>query len=294
MPKNIIIAGGDERFISVANILSKDGFNVGMTAFRKNKEFEKNIAFYESFYNAENADYIILPLPVTKDKLTLFAPLCDEEIYLHDLFDRIKEGTHVFCGIADESIKKSAEKYKFNVIDYFSDEALTILNCIPTAEGAINIAIKSTPYTLFGSNCLVLGFGRVGKILAKSLYALGANTFVEARKKSDLAWIKALGYNSVPLDTLKDEIEKFDIIFNTVPHKILDKDLLSNMKKECVIIDLASFPYGVDIDFVKQNKIKYILASALPGKVAPSFAGKIIAETIENLIYDMEVHKNES
>ncbi len=294
MSKNIIIAGGDQRFVTVANTLLQSGFNVSITASKKNKDFNDKITFCKSFEDIKNADYIVLPLPATKDKLTLFAPLCDEEIYLDDLFDHIKKGAYVLCGMADESIKKSAEKYGFNIIDYFTDEALTILNCIPTAEGAIDIAIKGTPNTIFGSSCLVLGFGRVGKILAKDLYALGADTYVEARKKADLAFIKAMGYKSIPLENLNEEIGKFDIIFNTIPYKLLDKSLLEKLKKDCVIIDLASFPYGVDIDFVKQNKIKYILASALPGKVAPEFAGKIIAQTIENLIYDMEVHNNES
>lgn len=294
MKKSILIAGGDERFITTANELCEDGFNIGMTAFEKNKKFNDNITFYKSFLQAENIDYLVLPLPATKDGVTVFAPYADEEIYLDEIFTHIRKDTHILCGKIDNNIKKSAEKYSLNITDYFTDESLTILNCIPTAEGAINIAIESTPFTIFGSSCLVLGFGRVGKLVAKSLYALGANTYIEARKNSDLAWIKALGYNPVSLNSLKDTIGKFDIIFNTIPYKILDKDILSKLKKDCLIIDLASYPGGADIDFCRENKIKYILASSLPGKVAPQFAGKIIAQTIKNLIYDMEVHQNDT
>jgi len=227
--------------------------------------------------------------PSTKDKLTVFAPFSDTEIYLDDIYSNIKDCT-LLCGKVDESIENSVKKYSIDVIDYFADETLTILNCIPTAEGAINIAIENTASTIFGSNCLVLGFGRVGKILAKTLSSLGANTFVEARKNSDLAWIKAFGYEGIKLDELKNSINKFDIIFNTIPHKILNEDILSNLKKDCLIVDLASYPYGADINFCRDNKIKYIIASSLPGKVAPHFAGKLIANTINDIIYERQVY----
>ncbi|MBE7037773.1 MAG: dipicolinate synthase subunit DpsA [Ruminococcaceae bacterium] len=289
MNKNLLLVGGDERFITVANTLSDYGFNTFVTAFRKNKNFKNNIRFLNSIFEMENADYVILPLPATKDKLTVFAPFSDTEIYLDDIYSNIKDCT-LLCGKVDESIENSVKKYSIDVIDYFADETLTILNCIPTAEGAINIAIENTASTIFGSNCLVLGFGRVGKILAKTLSSLGANTFVEARKNSDLAWIKAFGYEGIKLDELKNSINKFDIIFNTIPHKILNEDILSNLKKDCLIVDLASYPYGADINFCRDNKIKYIIASSLPGKVAPHFAGKLIANTINDIIYERQVY----
>ena len=290
MSKNILMIGGDDRFIAVANSLSEYGFNVGMTAFKKSKKLKNNITVFDYIENAENIDYIILPLPATKDKITVFAPFSDKEVYLDDIYPHIKKDCHILGGKLDESIRNSARKYNLDVTDYFTDEALTVLNCIPTAEGAINIAIEHTDSTIFGSDCLVLGYGRVGKILAKTLFSLGANTFVEARKNSDLAWIKAFGYEGIKLDELENSIDKFDIIFNTVPHTVLDKNLLSKIKKDSLIIDLASYPYGADINFCRDNKIKYIIASSLPGKVAPHFAGKIIAKTINNIIYEREGH----
>ena len=79
---------------------------------------------------------------------------------------------------------------KSNIIDIMKCEELAVLNSISTAEGAIQIAMEETNHTLHDSNILILGFGRIGKVLAKMLNAIGANVYCEARKNEDLAWIK--------------------------------------------------------------------------------------------------------
>ena len=104
--------------------------------------------------------------------------------------------------------------------------------------------------------------------------------YCEARKSSDLAWIKAYGYKEIPLENLKENICKMDIVFNTIPYKILDKSTLILMSKETLIIDLASAPGGVDYEVAEKLGIKAILASALPGKVAPDSASDYIKEFV--------------
>ena len=290
--KNILIIGGDMRFITVANMFSEDGFDVAVYGFKKSASFNKEISFPVTLEEAiEKCDAAVLPLPVTKNQITVSAPFGTNEIYIDDLLSLMGKKP-IFCGMASREFKDSAKKFGVRLIDYFESEYLTVLNCVPTTEGAISIAIENTPFTLFGSKVLVLGFGRVGRHLSKTLCALGADTFVEARKVSDLAWISALGYGKVPLDTLNERLWEFDIIFNTVPKVILTADRLARLKKNCVIIDLASYPYGADVNFCRENKIKYILASSLPGKFAPQYAGKIIKETVCNMLIE-EVQKNE-
>ena len=134
-------------------------------------------------------------------------------------------------------------------------------------EGAIQIALTEMPITLHGSKCLVMGFGRIGKLLAKALHALGANVTVEARKFSDLAWIKAYGYKGFPLNQLKDGISKFDLIINTIPYPILVEDILKNIRDDTLIIDLASKPGGVEFDSAARLGKKVIWALSLPLKV---------------------------
>lgn len=162
-------------------------------------------------------------------------------------------------------------------------------SALPTAEGAIEIAISETPITIHGNKCLVLGYGKIGKLLSKALYGMGAQTYVEARKYADLAMIEGHGYEPLELCNLNKEIHKFDIIFNTVPSLILDDEILSNVKKDALIIDLASKPGGVDFDAAKAYGVKVIWALSLPGKVAPVTSGAIIKDTIINIINEMGV-----
>ena len=280
------------RFITVANMLSADGFNVAVHGFKKSASFLPEVDFPANLYGAiEKCDAILTPLPVTKDQITVFAPFGTNEIYL-DYVLSLAGNRPFLCGKASAELKTSAQKWGVRLIDYFESEYLNVSNCVPTTEGAISIAIENTPFTLFGSKILVLGFGRVGRHLSKTLLSLGADTYVEARKEADLAWINALGYKKVPLPELDDNLCKFDIIFNTVPSVVLNAPRLEKLKKDCVIIDLASYPYGADIDFCRENKIKYILASSLPGKFAPQYAGKIIKETVCNILCK-EVDKDE-
>lgn len=162
-------------------------------------------------------------------------------------------------------------------------------NAIPTAEGAIEIAISETPVTIHGSKCLVLGYGKIGKILTKDLYGMGAITYAAARKYADLAMIEGHGYEPLQMSTLKGRINEFDIIFNTVPALILDDEVLSKVQKDALIIDLASKPGGVDFEAAKKYGLRVIWALSLPGKVAPITSGAIIKDTIMNIINELGV-----
>lgn len=164
-----------------------------------------------------------------------------------------------------------------------------IANAVPTAEGAIEIAMTETPITIHGSKCLVTGYGKIGKILSKMLCGLGAQTYVEARKYADLAMIEGHGYEPLALGELKSRIGEFDIIFNTVPAMIFDENILKNVKKDALIIDLASKPGGVDFEAAKELGVRVIWALSLPGKVAPTTSGAIIKDTIMNMLKEMEV-----
>jgi dipicolinate synthase subunit A len=138
--------------------------------------------------------------------------------------------------------------------------------------------------TIYGSNVLLTGFGRITKVMVKALIGLGANVSVTARKYSDLAWAKIYGCEAIHISELDSHLPKFDILFNTVPAVILDEKKLSSLKENCLVIDLASKPGGVDFDTARALGIKTIWALSLPGKVAPITSGEIIAETIRNIL----------
>ena len=231
---------------------------------------------------------IISSIPLSKDKKHITAPYSDKKIEINEILKDIKNKFFI-SGNIDETIYEIAREKNIKVIDILKREELAILNAISTAEGAIKIAIEETKKTLHGSNILITGFGRIGKILAKMLDGIGANIYCEARKESDLAWIKAYGYKQIHINHLNDNLNKFDIIMNTIPNIIFDEERLKKIKKDCLIIDLASVPGGIDKKSAIENEIKTIWALALPGKVAPITSAEYIKETIYNIFNEIKL-----
>lgn len=229
--------------------------------------------------NIEEADIIVTPIPFSKDRVHITG----ESINILDLLSRCT-GKLVIGGALNAHISEFKE-YNVNYIDLMELDSIAYLNAIPTAEGAIYKAMEYTETTIHGSNVLVLGFGRCGKILADKLKGLNANVFCEARNKKDLAHIKALGYNVVELNNMEAVLKDMDVIFSTIPAKILDKEKLKHIKKDAVIIDLASAPGSVDYDECVNLGLDAHLELGLPAKVAPKSAASYLKEEIDRIIF---------
>ena len=170
------------------------------------------------------------------------------------------------------------------IVDIMRREELAVLNTIATAEGTIQLAIENTNKILHGSEVLILGFGRIGKVLARKMAGLAVKVTCAARKDEDLAWIQAYGHKATNINKLGENLKQFDVIINTVPHMILSEEKLKYVKKDCLLIDLASNPGGIDKKAVKEQKLKFVWALSLPGKVAPTTSAEFIKETIYNIL----------
>lgn len=287
--KSYSIIGGDLRSIELANLLIEDDNEVKVYGYDK-AGFELKINGTDTLDNSiKNVDIIIGPIPFSNDNETLNAPFSSKPILVDEIFGKMDPNQLLIAGIINEKTTDIAKAYKVKTVDLWDREEMAILNAIPTAEGAIKIAIEETPITLHNSNVLVLGFGRVGKVLAKMLKGIGAKVFVGARKYSDLSWIESYDYIPVPLDKLSGYLPNMDIIFNTIPYIILNYDLLYRIDRESLIIDLASKPGGVDFEKAKELGLNTIWALSLPGKVAPLTAAKFIKDTVYNIISELEV-----
>jgi dipicolinate synthase subunit A len=129
---------------------------------------------------------------------------------------------------------------------------------------------------------LVLGFGRIGKLSARYFSALGADVAAAARKRCDLAWIRACGYTAVDFGdetSLRSALGKADIILNTVPAQILAGERAGAVRTDAALIELSSVPCTAG-----ETRFRVTAAGGLPGKTAPLTAGHIIAGTIENIL----------
>ncbi len=287
--RKFTIVGGDLRSVKLANLIASDGYKVNLYGFN-NAEFELGLKESTDLKLAiDESDVVIGPLPCSNDNDTVNAPFNAEKIHINEVFKIMSKNQLFIAGKISEKIAHMAEIYNVYTIDILEREDMAILNAIPTAEGAIQIAMEEMSITLHGSNALILGFGRIGKVLAKMLLGLGVNVYVEARKYSDIAWIRSYSYKPVYINELKDYIPTMDVIFNTIPSIVLDQDLLMMINSESLIIDLASKPGGVDFAKAQKIGLKAIWALSLPGKVAPITAAKFIKDTTYNIIEELGV-----
>lgn len=289
--EKLLFVGGDLRQLRAANRVSEHNCEVSVFALgdgngHKLSERISKVSTVDGLEKSYNA--VVLPLPYTVDGENINISDKSDRLSINELIKSLPSGTVILAGKADKKIEKAAAERGIKVVDYFAREELQILNAIPTAEGAIQIAMQETLFTIHSSRCLVIGNGRIGKILAKMLSGLGARVTVAARKTKDRAQVFSYGLNAIHTERLYEEIGGFDIIFNTAPVLILDSDMLSKTNRNALIVDLASRPGGVDFDAARKMGIKVIWALSLPGKVAPDTAGDIIGKTIINILDEME------
>lgn len=282
------ILGGDLRQIAAGSMFAEIGFECAVWGCDSccNKDLIKEAVKCVDWKCAvSGADAILLPLPLTTDGVRLNCGKNTEnrELYIPRITEIIQyadKSTVIFGGKVPVSIKRFAEENNISLIDYYESEEFQIKNAVPTAEGAICIAMSSLDITLAGSRAAVVGYGRIGRTLAQRLIALGCNTTCIARSRKDLAWADCDGCNTLPLSDYKITPPTFDMIFNTVPHVILDENVIKKLSPNTILIDLASQNGGVDTTIAERHKIKVIKALSLPGKTSPRTAGRIVFETI--------------
>ena len=168
-----------------------------------------------------------------------------------------------------------AQKYRLIITG--EDGELALLNAIPTAEGALQKAMELSPVTLHGSAALVVGLGRCGTALARALQGLGAVVRVLVRRRESAAQAYAAGYHPYSLAEAAAAVDGADFIFNTAPALLLNDALLKQVKKEALILDIASPPGGVDFAAAASCGLTALLLPSLPGQAAPKTAGLTLA-----------------
>ena len=289
MKHKFAIIGGDLRIIKLVEMLANEENEIYVYGLEKADDIKnkQNIIHCDSIKKAiQNVERVIGPIPFSSNGITINAPFSEKDITVREMMHVINAKVLIAGGISPEVYGMANDEY-IEIIDIMKREELAVLNTIATAEGTIQIAIENTNKILHGSEVLILGFGRIGKVLARKLAGLSVKVTCAARKDEDLAWIEAYGHKSTNINSIGENLGQYDIIINTVPHMILNQERLQYLKEDCLLIDLASNPGGIDKKAVKDKKIKFVWALSLPGKVAPTTSAEFIKETINNIIKEI-------
>ena len=191
-------------------------------------------------------------------------------------------GTRVFAGKALEPLRAECRRRGLPLTDYLRCEDFALRNAELTAEGAVGCLLQGEG-ALRGSRVLLVGFGRIGKLLARKLCALGALVTVAARRPEDRALAELLGCRALRIPETGSA--QWDAVVNTVPATLFGAEELAAFGA-ARLVELASPPYGFDPAAAAALGKPIELLSGLPGKCAPVAAAAALRDTIYSVLED--------
>ena len=281
------VVGGDRRSALLCQMLHRDGHRVNSFALERAalpEEIPKAGCLQGCIYGA---DCVILPTPAEKGGL-LNAPLSSETLRMSELINALWKGQIVIGGRLSDQSCLAAIKGKLLVEDIMGRADFVTGNAAITAEGALERMMADSERSLWGSRCLVIGYGRIGKILSTRLLGLGARVTVAARRDSDRAMAAALGCEAVDYKALEGEIGEFDFIANTVPSRVITEAMLCCVSPDTVLLELASPPGGFDRSLAENIGLRTAADPGLPGNCAPYSAALLMRDAIYQIIKEQE------
>jgi dipicolinate synthase subunit A len=284
----VVLLGGDARQLEVIRKLTELDATVTVAGFDQlHTPLDGAVKAELSDELFVQADALILPAVGTEEDGRIAAVFSDRDLILTEShLSRLPKHCTVYTGMAKSYLRNLCVNQGIRIVELFERDDVAIYNSIPTAEGALMMAIQNTDITIHGSNCMVLGLGRTGLTMARTLQGLGAKVKAGVRREEHFARAYEMGFEPFFIRQLVQYVGNIDLLFNTIPTMIVTAQIIANLPSRAVIIDLASKPGGTDFRFAEKRGIKALLAPGLPGIVAPKTAGRIIADCLSRLIME--------
>lgn len=283
----LAMVGGDARELEILRLLLRAG--VSVRAYELPAEAETILGSPQAATVEEasvGADVLLGPIPLMGADDSVYAPAAPHKVFItKEALRGLEPDGLVIIGKASPGLKRLADEVGIRVREYEHDDELMILRAAAVAEGAVRIAIEHTAITLHGASVLLVGFGRIGTTLGRMLYDLRARCRVAARNPVHLARAQDLGLEPIPLERMDDVLPGTDVIFNTVPARLLDGGRLKRLPAHALVIDVAAPPGGVDLDEAKRLGLKAIWARGLGGR-APITVGRSQWKGVRRIILE--------
>ncbi len=277
------IIGGDERQRELYWLMEENGYKVRTYGLETGRDSDLKETITQS-------EVVLFPILMADAEGNIPLYTKSKKITADEAVGMLPENAFIICGKANSRLKKRAERREVKLIDILDDEVFAIENAIPSVEGAIACAIIHSSITIHNSRCMVIGYGRIGRLLACQLRQMGACTYVAARRLESRAWAEAEGHRAYDTADMETMFSECDFIFNTIPVRLLGMEALRKINKNCLLVELASRPFIFDPVEAEEVGVKYRIELGLPGRYAPKTAAGIILDTVERLIrQNMEV-----
>lgn len=289
--KKLVIIGGDARQTEIAEQCLRHGIRVYLIGFEKWNRYAFDIVKASGYGDIpwHDVDGILLPVSGLKEGNKVEALFAKQDvIFQEEWLERTKKECLLMTGIHTEALASMIKKHPRPTHKLLERDDIAIYNSVPSAEGTLLMALQETDITIHRSQTIVLGFGRTGQTIADTFSSLGAYVKVGTNSSREKARAEVKGYTTFSIKELSEAVQVGDICINTIPLKVLTKEVLTYASSRMLIIDLASSPGGTDFEYAKKRGMKAILAPGLPGRVAPVTAGRILAKVIIELLLEKE------
>ena len=226
----------------------------------------------------EQCDAVILPVPMTRDGLTVNSPKISAKIEISKLLDICPANKSVLGrSVPNEFMKKYT-----NIYDYAKSKRFSQRNARLTAEGTLSQMIAKSSGTMYGSKVLIVGGGKIANAIIPLIKPFTDDITVAARRDEVRRRFLQMGCKAI--DTADLSLDGFDYIVNTVPYPLIDENVLKTAKLDAVMLDLATNPCGIDFDAAEKLNISAYLLPGVPGKCSPYAAARVIADEIKTIL----------
>jgi dipicolinate synthase subunit A len=274
-PKLVIgMLGGDKREQEIARLAAATGAQVRAHGFPWPQQGIPGVQqLNEPTAVLKGARLALFPIPGIAPSGALFAPAAPAPIVPdRAMLASMAPRAHIILGWADANLKANAEALAIKLHEYEWDRSLMLQRTPAIIEGLLKIVIENTAITIHNANACVVGQGTIGAVLARYLVALGAHTHVAARNAEQRAAAYVAGATPHLLTELPALAPSLDLVFATVPSRVVGEDVLSHLRKTALIVDLAAPPGGVDFEAAKRLGLNAVWGRGL-GSRAPVTVG---------------------
>jgi len=241
---SILVLAGDLTNYYLYKRLLENNFDVKLEGFNHllgNKNNNKPIVL-------KGFKTIIAPIPFTIDGFQLYSPYSGENIHIDQLLLKADKDAKIIGGPFNIDDKR--------FYDITKNRDFTNKTVIPTCEEIIKIIIDRSEFTLFDSNVLINGEGRVKNRLTILIESLGGKIVKEK------------------------DISSSNIIINTSKDTNLINKNLEKLNRDVLIVDVSPGDYTIDKKKSKILDLNTIKARGLPGKSAPKAVSNYIYKTL--------------
>ncbi|RAI41292.1 serine carboxypeptidase [Rhodoplanes roseus] len=283
--------GGDRREQEIARLAAATGADVRAHGFPWP---EAGIAGVKRLDDPaavlKGAKFALFPIPGISPSGALFAPGAAKPIVPNRaVLAGMVPRAHIILGWADGNLKQHAEALSIGIHEYEWDRALMLERTPAIIEGLLKIVIENTDVTIHNAEACVIGQGTIGTVLARYLVALGARTHVVARNPEQRAAAYVAGATPHGLEALPELAPRLDLLFSTVPSRVVGEKVIAKLRDNVLIVDLAAPPGGIDFEAAKTLGRRAIWGRGL-GSRAPVTVGasqwRGIRARIEKILQD--------